>query len=262
MPKAAIKHRLQALYTQLLHAHGRQGWWPIPGNAGRRGFDFLGYHVGDFSQPATPAGRFEVVMGAVLTQNTTWRNAAAALASLRNAGIRLPGDILAVPPGPLARLVRSSGYFNQKGKKLYAVAALFSLPGALTIGGAPARETLLRQWGIGPETADSILLYAFGSPVFVVDAYTRRILLRIGMIQGRETYAGIQAMFHDSIRRHAALYNEYHALFVQHAKQFCKTRPECAFCPVRPCRTRKNSSILNRRTFSATLVPDGPAQGG
>jgi endonuclease-3 related protein len=248
---------VRALYEQLLHAYGRQGWWPLPGSAGRRGFDSLGYHVADFRPPATPAGRFEVIMGAVLTQNTAWSNAAAALASLREAGVRLPRDIPALSPRSLTGLIRSSGYFNQKARKLNEIAALFSRRGALSLAGAPDRETLLGQWGIGPETADSILLYAFHSPVFVVDAYTRRVLTRIGLIEGRESYAGIQALFHGALDRTAALYNEYHALIVRHAKQFCKKRPECAACPVKPCRTRESPPILNRRTFSATLEPHG-----
>ncbi len=240
MAKTAVNRAVRVLYEQLLRAYGQQGWWPIPGSSGRRGFDSQGYHVGDFRHPASPAGRFEVIMGAVLTQNTAWRNAAAALASLRDAGVRLPGDVLALPHRRLAGLVRSSGYFNQKAKKLNGIAALFSLPGALTHDGAPDRETLLRQWGIGPETADSILLYAFHAPVFVVDAYTRRILLRVGLIQGRESYTAVQAIFHDSVERDAALYNEYHALIVEHAKQFCRTRPECGPCPVKNCRTRES----------------------
>ncbi len=239
---------MRELYEQMLHAYGRQGWWPVPRNAGRRGFDSLGYHVGDFRQPASPAGRFEVIMGAVLTQNTAWRNAAAALTSLRDAGVRLPRDILALSRRRLAGLVRSSGYFNQKAKKLSAIALLFSRPRALAPDGAPARETLLRQWGIGPETADSILLYAFHSPVFVVDAYTRRVLLRIGLIGGGESYAGIQSIFHASMEPDAALYNEYHALIVAHAKHFCRARPECAACPVKPCRTRGSLPHGNTRS--------------
>jgi endonuclease-3 related protein len=119
--------------------------------------------------PRAAAGRFEVIMGAVLTQNTAWTNADAALSRLLRAGVRLPSDILALPLGRLAVLIRSSGYFNQKAKKLKAVAELFSRPRSLTPAGAPSRDALLSKWGIGPETADSILLYAFHKPVFVVD---------------------------------------------------------------------------------------------
>jgi len=233
---------LLSLYTQILTAYGPRGWWPVPGSAGHRGFDPRGYHPGDFTHPRTPAGRFEVIMGAVLTQNTAWTNADAALARLRKAGVRLPSDILALPHSRLSGLIRSSGYFNQKAKKLKAVAALFSHQRALTPAGAPSREALLSEWGIGAETADSILLYAFYKPVFVVDAYTRRVLSRIGLIEGSERYEDIQALFHDALKQQPALYNEYHALIVQHARRHCTTRPECATCPVRPCRYRRHAS--------------------
>jgi endonuclease III related protein len=222
----------------VLTAYGPRGWWPVPGSAGRRGFDPRGYHPGNFADPRTPAGRFEVIMGAVLTQNTAWTNADAALTSLHQAGVRLPPDVLALPHGRLAELSRSSGSFNQKAKKLIAVAELFSRPRALSPKGAPSRQVLLSEWGIGPETADSILLYAFHKPVFVVDAYTRRILSRIGLIDGSESYDDIQRLFHGALEPDPALYNEYHALIVQHAKVHCMTRPECGACPVRPCRHR------------------------
>jgi endonuclease-3 related protein len=218
----------------------------VPSSAGRRGFDTRGYHAGNFSHPRTPAGRFEVIMGAVLTQNTAWTNAEAALASLLRAGARLPSDILSLPLRRLAALVRSSGYFNQKARKLRAVAALFARPRALTAAGAPSREALLSEFGIGPETADSILLYAFHEPVFVVDAYTRRILSRIGVIDGSESYENLQALFHGVLERDHALYNEYHALIVQHAKMHCRTRPECRACPVRPCNYRRSVAAAAR----------------
>jgi endonuclease-3 related protein len=181
-------------------------------------------------------------MGAVLTQNTAWTNASAALTALRRAGVRLPAGLLALPRERLARLIRSSRYFNQKARKLRSIAAFFSGRGALAGSAAPARDALLSEWGIGPETADSILLYAFQVPVFVVDAYTRRILARIGLIRGRETYDDIQDLFHASIGPRAPLYNEYHALIVEHAKVHCTTRPECASCPVKRCRHRDGRS--------------------
>ncbi len=170
-------------------------------------------------------------MGAVLTQNTAWTNADAALGCLRQAGVRLPSDILALPRGRLARLIRSSGYFNQKARKLRVVAALFSRPRALTAARSPSREALLSEWGIGAETADSILLYAFHKPVFVVDAYTRRVLSRIGLIKGSESYEDIQALFHDALEKDAALYSEYHALIVQHAKRHCTHAPGVRLLP-------------------------------
>ena len=183
-------------------------------------------------------------MGAVLTQNTAWTNAAAALTALGAAGIRLPSHVRALPHARLARLVRSSGYFNEKARKLALVARFFSRRGSLGASAVPARDDLLALWGVGPETADSILLYAFRHPVFVVDAYTRRILARIGLISGREPYDEIQALFHRSLGRGAPIFNEYHALIVEHAKRHCGVRPACDGCPVTRCRYR---DALSRR---------------
>ena len=135
-------------------------------------------------------------MGAILTQNTAWRNVEKALSSLRAAGIHLPSDVRACRLSKLAKLIRASGCYNQKAKKLKRVAALFTAPAS---PGAPTREALLAQWGIGPETADSILLYAYREPLFVVDAYTRRILSRIGLIGGKESYPQIQGLFHEGL---------------------------------------------------------------
>ncbi|MGA2479987.1 MAG: hypothetical protein ABSG63_14645 [Spirochaetia bacterium] len=224
---------LIGLHDLLLVAYGPQGWWPLPGSAGRRGFDSRGYHPGDYSQPRSTRGRFEIVMGAILTQNTAWTNVEKALARLREAGILLPSDVRSCRPSRLAGLIRASGYFNQKAKKLKGIAALFAAKGA-----SPAREVLLAQWGIGPETADSILLYAYRQPVFVVDAYTRRILSRIGLLDGRESYARIQGLFHGELPPRHELFNEFHALLVEHAKRHCRATPLCTGCPVPACAWR------------------------
>ena len=174
-------------------------------------------------------------MGAVLTQNTAWTNVEKALDQLRQRRVRLPRDVLALPTASLAAMVRSSGYFNQKARKLRSLSARFDARGALGPRAAPSRDSLLAEWGVGPETADSILLYAFQVPVFVVDAYTRRILSRIGLIRGTEPYDEIQALFHGALEPEAPLFNEYHALIVEHAKRHCRTRPVCAECPVTRC---------------------------
>ena len=240
-PARSLTRRLQSLYAQLLEAYGPQGWWPTPSRAGSRGFNDRGYHPGDYGQPRTPGGRFEIVMGAILTQNTAWTNVETALERLRSDGIRLPSDLLAVPSARLAGLIRASGYFNQKAKKLKGIATLFSSPGSLTLRAAPARAVLLSQWGIGPETADSILLYAFQVPVFVVDAYTRRLLQRVGLASATEDYEAIQEAFHRSLGPRHELFNEFHALIVQHAKVHCRARPVCDGCPVLRCRYRGSS---------------------
>jgi endonuclease-3 related protein len=245
-----LKRRIEALYTQLLSAYGPQGWWPLSSKAGERGFDARGYHPNAYGQPRTAMGRFEIVMGAILTQNSAWTNAETALGRLRDAGIRLPADVRSCPRGRLARLIRSSGYYNQKVRKLKEVATLFLTERTLAPGSAPSREELLSCWGIGPETADSILLYAFRLPFFVVDAYTRRLLSRVGIIEGtgrRGTpriqygYDDIQRIFLEALPPAQRLFNEYHALIVEHAKQHCRAKPLCDGCPVVECRYRDSA---------------------
>ena len=225
--------RIQSLYRQLRDAYGPQGWWPLAGRAGRPGFDAHGYHLRGRRSPLTPSDRFEICVGAVLTQNTAWTNVETSLERLRAAGVRTPRHVVERPGVP--HLIRSSGYFNQKTRKLKLLARFFLRPGALSGRRPPGREDLLSLWGIGPETADSILLYAFQVPTFVVDAYTRRLLQRLGILEGDEPYGVIQEVFHRSLRRSGPLFNEYHALIVAHAKRHCRARPVCTGCPVRPC---------------------------
>ena len=211
--------------------------------AGKRGFDSRGYHHGSYERPSSARGRFEIIIGAILTQNTAWTNVEMALKRLQASGLDQPDRLLQAPPGRVARHIRSSGYFNQKAKKLRIAARAFSRPRALQLHAAPSREGLLALWGIGKETADSILLYAFAKPVFVVDAYTRRIFTRLGMLAGNESYDEIQESFHRGLARRADLYNEMHALIVEHAKQHCRSRPRCPGCPVaRSCAYFRSTS--------------------
>lgn len=235
--------RLHSLYTRLLSAYGPQGWWPLPSRAGARGFDSRGYHPGSFRWPRTAAERFEIIMGAILTQNTAWTNVEKALDRLHAEGIALPADVAAAPAARLSRLIRSSGYFNQKAKKLRETALAFLGKSALSGRGALSREKLLGLWGIGPETADSILLYAFRRPVFVVDTYTRRFLERLGKITSGAGYDQIQELFHHGLPADHETYNEMHALIVEHAKRHCRAKPVCGGCPVsRSCRYFQTSA--------------------
>jgi endonuclease-3 related protein len=223
------------LYESLLARYGPQGWWPLGGRAGRPGFDRRGYHPGRYGIPSDAQGRFEVAAGAVLTQNTSWRNVEAALAALRARGLLTPAGLKACAERRLARLVRSSGYYRQKARKLKELASFWS---GRTGRGAPERGELLTLWGVGPETADSILLYAFHRPVFVVDAYTRRLLGRLGWTKERERYEELQDRFHASLPPRAPLYQELHALIVRHGKEHCRSKPLCSGCPLagKPCR--------------------------
>ena len=225
------------LYDTLLRAYGPQGWWPISGLAGRPGYDQRGYHPGKYQVPG-PRWRLEVAVGAVLTQNTAWLNAEAALAALRAAGLLEPSALLACPPRRLAALIRPSGYYNQKARKLRALAAcLAGLSSARGLTRTPTRESLLALWGIGPETADSILLYAWQQPLVVVDAYTRRLFARLGWIEGREGYEELAGLCRAGLPAEPSVYQEFHALVVRHAKEHCRASPLCRLCPLagRPC---------------------------
>lgn len=209
----SMRRRLLRIYERLRAAYGAQGWWP----------------------GQTP---FEVCLGAILTQNTSWTNAEGALAQLRRRGLVSYRALRQVPPTRLAPLIRPSGYFNLKARR---VSAFLSFLGR-EYGGRVAsmrreapralRAKLLGVRGIGPETADSIVLYAAGLPLFVVDAYTRRIFARLGIISGREAYDVVQALFMNSLPGDAGLYNDYHAQIVRLAKEACRRRPLCGRCPL------------------------------
>jgi endonuclease-3 related protein len=237
MSLRATGGRLRTLYGRLMDDYGPRGWWPVSGSLRVRG-PGQGYHPGNFALPRTRRQRFEIVLGAILTQNASWANVEKALAALFDAGISSPEAVLDAPTPRIARLIRPAGYFNQKARKLRGMARFFSGRSALQLSGAPTRESLLAQWGVGPETADSILLYAFQVPVFVVDAYTRRILGRIGLIGPKERYDRIQHVFHQALAPDHRVFNEYHALLVEHAKRHCRSVPRCEGCRVHGCASR------------------------
>ena len=208
-----------AIYRRLFSRFGPQHWWP----------------------GETP---FEVAVGAILTQNTSWANASRAVGELKRRGLLDPRRLDRVPVRRLAGLIRSSGYFNQKAKRLKIFLGYLlkryggDIERMKQIPLAQLREELLTLSGIGPETADSILLYALGKPIFVVDAYTRRVLARHSLIPWDAPYQQIQALFMSkggvSRRSQVAYFNEYHALIVQLGKTLCRTDPKCYECPLRP----------------------------
>jgi endonuclease-3 related protein len=205
---------LGTYYDALFAAHGPQHWWP-----GRTAF--------------------EIIVGAILTQNTSWSNVEIAIRNLRREKLLTPRAIEDVSLARLALLVRSSGYFRQKAKKLKCFVRFLrsqyggSLTRMFRTPTAPLRERLLSVHGIGPETADSILLYAGKHPVFVVDAYTRRLLERHQMAIPAQSYEEIRQLFERSVPGDAPLYNEFHALIVRTGKEYCRTRnPRCSECPL------------------------------
>ena len=182
---------------------------------------------------------FEIVVGAILTQNTAWTNVEKAIANLKRAGALSARAMGALAEPELGALIRPSGYYNQKARKLKAFLAYLqqrhggSLGEMFRLPTGRLREELLAIPGIGEETADSILLYGGRHPIFVVDAYTRRILERHGMIPTSASYQQIQEVFHQQVTPSAPVYNEFHALLVQTGKQHCwKSEPRCAGCPL------------------------------
>ncbi len=198
------------MYERLLGAYGPQRWWPA-------------------GEP------FEVMVGAVLTQSTAWTNVEKAIDSLKAAGALSPAVLRRLGLDEIAVLVRSSGFYHVKARKLKALVEwlgqydddLSHLRGVAT---GRLRRELLGVYGVGEETADSILLYALDKPVFVIDAYTRRAIDRIGLTVEPGTYAGYQALFMRNLPPDVHLFNEYHALFVQHGKTTCRKEPRCPAC--------------------------------
>ena len=202
------------------------------------------YVPGRYAPPA-PAQALEVCIGAILTQNTAWTNVERALENLHRSRT-LPG-LARIPLARLQRLIRPSGYFRQKAERLRLFARWAGEAKGLSrrlrrapLG--PLREELLSLKGVGPETADSMLLYGGGRPSFVVDAYTRRIGSRMGWYRADSSYGDVQAYFTGRLPRSVPAYNELHALFVRLAKEHCRTKPLCPGCPLRPgCSTGRKT---------------------
>lgn len=199
-------------------------------------YDALHDHYGDLEWwPAE--GPYEVMVGAVLTQRTSWRNVEIALTNLRNAGIMDMDGLLSTPQDRLEELIRPSGTFRQKASRLRELFLMVSQKGNGSLEAfldRPAevlRQDLTGVRGIGPETADSIILYAARRPAFVVDAYTRRVLDRLEVDAGT-AYAQVASWFKDGLPVDADLYNNYHAVLVELAKDHCRTRPRCNGCPL------------------------------
>jgi endonuclease-3 related protein len=200
---------LLRIYRTLHQAYGDQHWWP-----------------GETD--------FEVMVGAVLTQNTSWTNVERAIANLKAHDALAAEMIVGLPHAELAALLKPSGYFNIKAKRLVNYCRWYLQAGGTRRLRRRAtdrlRGELLGVNGIGPETADDILLYAFARPVFVIDAYTRRLGRRLGWYDGDETYESLRVGFENALGADVALFNEYHALIVRHAKEVCKPRPLCQAC--------------------------------
>jgi len=207
-----VRQRVGAAYRELYNTYGPQEWWP-------------------------GESRFEIMVGAVLTQNASWRNVELVLRDLKSHSLLSPRALLSTRRQTLARILRPAIYYNTKAERLRALCRFIIDHGGIRrLGSCPTqdlRRALLEVSGIGPETADAMLLYAFSRPVFVIDAYTRRLCSRLGWISGGEPYEWMRAGFERALDQDHAVYNEFHALIVHHGKQVCRTRPRCADCCLR-----------------------------
>jgi len=205
------------IYNVLYMRYGPRHWWPAD-NA------------------------FEVCVGAILTQNTNWQNVEKALTNLKEKKALTPRALFYMKVSTLARLIRPCGYYNIKARRLKNfISSLFAnYSGKVKVmshrGLKPLRKELIEIKGIGPETADSIMLYALRKPIFVVDAYTKRIMSCLGIVMQNSTYDEVQGIFMKYLPKRTALFNEYHALLVEHAKLICKTNPRCEICVLRKMR--------------------------
>ncbi len=229
------RRKILRVYDRLLEQYGSQGWWPTtpPGTTTPR------YFPGQPDRRLTAIQQWEIVVGAILTQNTSWSNATLALENLLRHGHLTLDRIRGLPHAELAELIRPARYYNQKARHLQELADYVDdnygndLAAMLCRPHDELRPELLARRGIGPETADSILLYAAGHPAFVIDAFARRICARLGWVAEGVSYAALQTLFTSCLPRDTDLFNEYHALVVRHAGEHCRPVPVCSGCCLR-----------------------------
>lgn len=211
MNSQSISQLLQNIYRQLMECYGPQHWWPA-------------------EEP------FEVMVGAILTQSAAWLNVEKAIDNLKAAKVLSPQALRHLSLPEMATLIRPCGYYNSKARKLKSLANWLEeycddkLDKLFDINTNQLRQQLLSIYGIGQETADSIILYAANKPVFVIDAYTRRIISRIGLALDSNSYTAYQSLFMDNLPADVRLFNEYHALLVCLGKNVCRKRPLCQQC--------------------------------
>jgi endonuclease-3 related protein len=225
------------IYNQLFRFYGPQGWWPLlrlkTVQISKTG-STPGYHPMNYDIPETHLDQFEIIIGSILAQNTTWTSADRALRNLNDLDVIQPEKLLIIDYDVLKEAIRCAGFLNQKSQYLKNISQFFlSLDGRI-----PTRSEILKVKGVGNETADSILLYAYKKPEFVVDSYTKRILLNLELIKEKTSYMDVKKLFEDNLPIRVPIYQEYHALLVEHAKRFYKKKPYTD--PLR------NSLILNR----------------
>ncbi|PKL67852.1 MAG: endonuclease III [Methanobacteriales archaeon HGW-Methanobacteriales-1] len=215
---------LMDIYGRLYSLYGPQGWWPLmdfQGENPAKTGSIKGYHPENYYLPQTDNQRFEIMMGAILTQNTAWTSAEKAIANLHELGTINPEKILNMDLNDLKEAIRCAGFLNQKSVYIQEVAKFFI---ALE-GDIPTRKEILTVKGVGDETADSILLYAYKKPEFVVDTYTKRIFYHLGLIGENAKYHEVKKLFESNLPKEVPLFQEYHALIVEHAKRYYQKKP-------------------------------------
>ena len=229
-------NKLLKTYEILLKEYGSQMWWPVT-EEGKLKPEYTGGPKTTFLRKRLiKKQQLEVIIGALLTQNTSWKNVEKAIINLNKENLIDLEKLKKISQRKLGETIRPSGFYKQKAERLKLIVEFLEQEKEIT------REKLLEIKGIGPETADSILLYAFQKPEFVVDTYTKRIFSRLGLIK-TEKYEEVKSFFHGNLQKeinkeglhHAsevAIFNEYHALIVEHAKRFCRKEPLCAGCPL------------------------------
>jgi len=222
---------IKKIYNKLYDSYGPQGWWPLLSlennniNPTKTG-SLKGYHPNNYSYPKTKEEIFEICIGGILTQNTSWENVEKALLNLKKTNSISPLKLLKLSDGKLKELIRQAGYYNQKARYLKEFTKFFISSPKETV----SREELLNITGIGNETADSMLLYAYKYPIFVIDAYTRRIFSRLLSKKEKDSYEIWQEYFHLKLEKDYKMFQEFHALIVEHAKRYCQKKPSCTNC--------------------------------
>jgi len=225
------------IYTKLYDLYGPQGWWPLqeiddvkPDKTGAK----KGYHPMIYNLPETRNQRFEIILGTLLTQNTAWTSAEKALKNLKKLDVIAPEKILSLDTETLKTAIKCAGFLNQKANYIKTISEFFiNLNGEI-----PTRKELLSVKGVGNETADSILLYAYKQPFFVVDAYTRRIFTQLKLVNEEDSYLEIKNQFERNLPHDHKLFNEYHALIVEHAKRYYSKKPYAVNDPLIDQNTR------------------------
>ncbi len=219
-----MQEQIIKIYGKLYDLYGPQGWWPLINHDGinpTKTGAIRGYHPENYDLPTKRDQVYEIILGAILTQNTSWLSAEMALFNLNELNVIDPEKLLKLDVETLKSAIRCAGFLNQKSVYLREITRFF-----IEIdGNVPTRKELLAVKGVGNETADSILLYAYKQPQFVVDAYTKRIFSHLGIVSEDIKYMELKELFESNLHEDVPLYQEYHALIVEHAKRYYSKKP-------------------------------------